>query len=99
MSEFSQESVRECVRSYLQANGLSYQYLADKMGVSLQTINNYMSTKPLSEKTVGKIATALDYPVGMLLRGDRYHGPDAYLALAERVRKLEEAVFGKSDNK
>ncbi len=64
-------------------------------GVSLQTINNYMSTVPMSERTVGKKATALDYPVGMLLRGDRYYGPDPYKALEERIRKLEEKVFGK----
>ena len=93
MPEVPQELVRECVKSYLQANGLTYQYLADKMGMSLQTINNYMSTQPLSEKTVGRIATALNYPRGLLLRGERYYGPDAYQALEERVKKLEEAVF------
>ncbi len=94
MSELSQELVRECVKSYLQANGLSYQYLADQMGVSIQTINNYMSKTPMSEKTVAKIATALDYPRGMLLRGERYYGPDAYADLEKRVKKLEQAVFG-----
>ncbi len=96
MPDFSQELVRECVKSYLQANGLSYQYLADRLGVSLQTINNYMSKTTMSEKTVARIATALDYPQGMLLRGERYYGPDAYKALEERVIRLEKAVFGET---
>ena len=96
MPEFSQDLVRECVKSYLQANGLSYKDLADKMGVSLQTINNYMSKTTMSEKTVARIATALDYPQGMLLRGERYYGPDAYKALEERVIRLEKAVFGET---
>ena len=69
--------------------------LAEKLGLNVQTVNNYMSTKPMSAKTVGRIAAALEYPLELLLRGERYYGPAAYEALEERIRKLEEIVFQK----
>ena len=76
----------------MQAKRLTYQDLADKMGLSLQTVNNYMSTKPLTEKTIGKFATALDYPLDLLLRGERYFGPETYADLEARIRRLEDIL-------
>ena len=99
MIEIPQDTVRDCIKSYLLSKGLSYQDLADRLNLKIQTVNNYMSTKPMSQKTIGKIATALDYPRELLIRGERYYGPDAYLELEKRVRELERAVFGKDDSK
>lgn len=95
MPDISQNAVRDCIKSYLNSKGLTYRDLAEKLGLNIQTVNNYMSTKPMSAKTVGRIAAALEYPLELLLRGERYYGPAAYEALEERIRKLEEIVFQK----
>lgn len=95
MAEIPQEAVRNCIKAYLQANGLTNKDLADRLGITLPSLNNYMSTKPLSEKTIGKIASALNYPYDLLIRGERYLGTNAYQKLEERVRRLEEIVFKK----
>lgn len=95
MPDISQNAVRDCIKSYLNSKGLTYRDLAEKLGLNVQTVNNYMSTKPMSAKTVGRIAAALEYPLELLLRGERYYGPAAYEALEERIRKLEEIVFQK----
>lgn len=90
--DIPQNEVRNCIKSYMQAQKLTYQDLADRMGLSLQTVNNYMSTKALTEKTVGKFAAALEYPLDLLLRGERYFGPDTYADFETRLKKLEEEV-------
>ncbi len=95
MPNIDQRAVRDCIKSFLQTKGLSYQDLADRLNLKIQTVNNYMSTKPISPKTLGKIAKALDYPEELLLRGERYYGPDAYAELEKRVQELERIVFGK----
>ena len=95
MPDISHNVVRDCIKSYLNSKGLTYRDLAEKLGLNVQTVNNYMSTKPMSAKTVGRIAAALEYPLELLLRGERYYGPAAYEALEERIRKLEEIVFQK----
>lgn len=97
MPIYSQDAVRDCIKSYLQSKRLTYQDLADLLGLKLPTVNNYMSKKDMSEKTVGRIAEVLGYPKELLFRGERYYGPDAYKALEERVRRLEEAVFAGKD--
>ena len=84
-----QNEVRNCIKAFMQAEGLTYQDLADRMQLSLQTVNNYMSTSPLTERTVGRIAKALNYPVELLMRGERYFGPNTYMDLEARIRKIE----------
>ena len=98
MSEINQDAVRNCIKTYLQSQGLTYQNLADRLELSLGTVNNYMATKDISRKTLSRIADALGYPKELLLRGEPYYGPDAYSALEERVRLLEEAVRKLSEN-
>ena len=78
MSETDQDAVRSCIRSYLMANGLTNNDLADRLGLSLNTVNNYLSTKHISERTLGKIAKVLDYPLALLRDVVKYYGPNAY---------------------
>lgn len=93
MPEYSQAAVRDCLKSYMQSKGITYQMLADRLKLSVFTVNNYLSTTPIPAGTLHRIAIALDYPEELLRRGERYYGPDAYAALEARIKKLEEAVF------
>ena len=90
-----QERIRACIRSYMAASGLSFQDLAGRMGyTSAQTVQNYLSSKPLSEKTVRRFSEALGYPFGLLLEGKPYHPEDAIARLEERVARIEAYLFG-----
>lgn len=96
MLEISQEEVRNCIRGFMQANSITQQDLANRMGLSLQTISNYLSQSKLSEKTIEKFAVALGYPFELLRDGIRYYGgnekPSAYELLEARISKLEEVL-------
>lgn len=96
MPEISQEEVRNCIRGFMQANSITQQDLANRMGLSLQTISNYLSQSKLSEKTIEKFAVALGYPFELLRNGIRYYGgnekPSAYELLEARISKLEEVL-------
>lgn len=96
MPEISQEEVRNCIRGFMNANGITQQDLADRMGLSLQTISNYLSQSKLSEKTIERFAVALGYPYELLRDGIRYYGgndkPSAYELLEARVRRLEDVL-------
>lgn len=96
MPEISQEEVRNCIRGFMQANSITQQDLANRMGLSLQTISNYLSQSKLSEKTIEKFAVALGYPFELLRDGIRYYGgnekPSAYELLEARISKLEEVL-------
>lgn len=106
MGDFQQDDVRNCVKAYLNANKLTYQDLAERTNLSLQTINNYLSTTKMSRKTVERFSVALDYPLELLLAGQKYYGrdksPSPYeefeeriAVLEEKVRKLEKALAAK----
>ena len=96
MPEISQEEVRNCIRGFMNANGITQQDLADRTGLSLQTISNYLSKSKLSEKTIERFAVALGYPYELLRSGIRYYGgnekPSAYELLEARVSRLEEVL-------
>jgi len=92
MPVVSQDAIRDCIRSFMQSKGLSNKDLAESMDLSTQTINNYLSKKDMSDKTIGKIAAALGYPTEMLLNGQRYYGTNTVDQLAERINALEQRV-------
>ena len=93
MPVFSQDAVRDCLKSFMQSKNITYQELADRLKLSVLTVNNYMSTTPIPAGTLHRIAAALEYPEELLRRGERYYGPDAFAALEARIKRLEEAVF------
>ena len=92
MPEVSQDTIRDCIKSYLLSKGMTYKDLADRVGLSTQTVYNYMSKKVMSDQTIIKIAHALNYPVDMLMNGQRYYGANTVEELAERLNALEERV-------
>ena len=90
-SEQQLSQIRDCIRAYMTARGIAAEDLAPLMGyTSAQTINNYLSTKPISRKNLQKFSQALEYPYDLLVRGEPYYGPGAYAALEARVAALEE---------
>ena len=97
-----QSQIRDCIRAYITAKGITKEELAHSMGYSsAQTVHNYLSTKPLSERTIKKFSEALEYPYELLLKGEPYYGPGAYAALEARVaalegtiKRMQQALFG-----
>ncbi len=93
MPEELQKAIRSCIRAYMKSQNISAEELAVKMNYkNPQAIHNYLSSKALSEKTVQKFAQALEYPYDLLIRGEFYPGPGAFMDLANRVRALEETI-------
>lgn len=92
MPEIDQEKVRECIKTYLNANGIDVHEAAQKIGIGYQTFRNYLYTKPLSERTVRKIAKGIGYPEDLLLNGEKFLKKTSLSDLKERVQKLEEQV-------
>ena len=84
------QRIRDCVKSYLKSRGMTYRELAERMQLTERTVTNYLSSIPMSAKTVRRISEALDYPYDLLIRGEQYVDPKTREGLEERLRKLEE---------
>ncbi len=91
--DIPQEEARKCIKSFLQANGITHQELAEKTGYSLNYVNSFLTNINLTEKVLKRISTALDYPYSLLAKGEKYYGPSAYERLEERVNNLETLVL------
>ena len=92
-TDIPQDAVRNCIKTYLHVNGLSYKDLAEKSGYTLNYVRNSMSNFDITPRSLKRFADALEYPYDMLLRGEQYYGKKGKLEeLEERVAKLEETV-------
>ena len=102
-----QESIRMSIRWYMKAQGLSTEDLAKKMRLSRQTVRNYLASAGLSELTIIRFAKALDCQPEDLYSGNSFTTDVIFkmksqldelekLDIRERLRLLEEAVFGKA---
>lgn len=92
MPEINQEKVRECIKTYLNTGGIDVREASRRIGIGYQTFRNYLYTKPLSERTVRKIAKGIGYPEDLLLNGEKFFKKTPLSDLEERVQKLEEQV-------
>ncbi len=92
-TETQLSQIRDCIRGYMTAKGITAEDLAPLMGyTNSQTIHNYLSTKPISRKTLQKFSQSLEYPYDLLESGQAYYGPGAYAALEARVAALEDTI-------
>ena len=83
-----QNTIRSCIRNFITRNGITRKELADKMGIVEGVVRNYLSTKPISHKTITNFAKALDYPEEFLRKGIPYYKPSDYEVLEKRIDGL-----------
>lgn len=92
-----QDRICSNIRAYMAANALTPQDVADRMGIQRQSVNNYLSQKNLSERSIKKFSEALDYPYQLLVNGIPYTGEDKIAELERRLHRLEELLNIKSE--
>lgn len=89
-----QDKIRSCIKKYLVAHGMTDADLAGKMGISLQTVRNYLSTCNLTSRTVMRISDALSYPYSLLQKGELYLGETKIQELERRIKAIEDFLWG-----
>ena len=89
-----QDKIRGCVKKFGSAHGMTDADLAEKMGVSLQTVRNYLSSSKLTLRTVKRMSEALSYPYSLLSKGDLYLGETKIQELERRIKAIEDFLWG-----
>ncbi len=92
--ELPLKRIRECLKAYLKVKGMTYEDVADKLNMSLRTFTNYMCQKNISHNNLKRISEVLDYPYELLIRGEKYIGPDIYAYWQDEFQKLRDYCAG-----
>ena len=89
-----QDKIRICIKKFLAAHGMTDADLAERMGVSLQTVRNYLSSSKLTLRTVKRMSEALSYPYSLLSKGELYLGETKIQELERRIKAIEDFLWG-----
>lgn len=87
-----QAKIRSCIKAFLNSRGMTEADLAEKMGLKVQTVWNYLARTELTAKTVKKFSDALSYPYDLLIEGEPYAETARLQDLEKRVSEAEKRL-------